>query len=105
MTLKELCGSKWDNCPFDGAADSMGISRSDAKKLAKEVESICSELKKAKVTAGYELELTIKVKGSELDEPEEEELTICVYKINGRWFLDVISLVEGIGGIGGLLPF
>ena len=21
MTLKELCGSKWDNCPFDGEVD------------------------------------------------------------------------------------
>ena len=74
-----------DSDDYEDMADELGISKSNAKKLVKEYESICKKLKKAKITAGYELEITWKLTGSELDEPEENETTMTVYKIGGKW--------------------
>ena len=76
-----------DSDIYDDIADEVGLSKSQVKDAVKSLESFAKECKKAKVTAGYELDLVIKMTGSELDEPEEEELSLCVYKINGRWFL------------------
>lgn len=81
-------------------ADDMGISRSDAKKYVKALEALCKEMKQAKVTAGYELDIIIKITGSELDEPKEQERTIHVYKINGRWVSPELSFM----GLTGILP-
>lgn len=75
------------------------ISKSDCKKLVKLLEEAGKELKKAKVTAGYELEVTLMVKGSEVDEPEEMELSLNVYKVNGRWMLDYVSLAQSYIGM------
>lgn len=74
-----------DSDDIEEMADALGISKSNAKKLIKEYESICKKLKKAKISAGYELEITWKLTGSELDEPEENESTMTVYKIGGKW--------------------
>lgn len=71
---------------LEDMAEMMGLKKSDAKKLKNIMEGFYKKMKKAKVTAGYELEVTYFVKGSELDEPEElGEDTIEVYKVNGRW--------------------
>ncbi len=78
-------------------ADDLGISRSDAKKLVKQQESLFKKMKTAKVTAGYELSVVFTVKGSELDEPAEtEEITVYVYKINGRWYTDDLPGMYGM---------
>ena len=81
-------------------ADDMGISRSDAKKYVKALEALYKDMKQAKVTAGYELDIIIKITGSELDEPQEQERTIHVYKINGRWVSPELSFM----GLTGILP-
>ena len=66
--------------------EEMGLKKSDAKKVKSIMEDFYKGLKKAKISAGYELEVTYLVKGSELDEPEELYTeTIEVYKVNGRW--------------------
>ena len=94
---------------LEDSFDEMGLSKSDAKKVKKIMEGFYKDLKEAKISAGYELEVTYYVKGSELDEPEERyERTINVYKVDGRWVPDVFSLVENamslvMGGVmGGL---
>ena len=67
-------------------ADMLGIKKSDAKKMANTMKDYYKKMKKAKVSAGYELEVTYLVDGKELDEPEElYERTVTVYKVNGRW--------------------
>ena len=81
----------YDSDDWSDMADSMGISRSDAKKYAKKMQDMYKEMRTAKVTAGYELDIIIKITGSELDEPEEQEHTIHVYKINGRWVSPELS--------------
>ena len=77
----------WDSDDWKEAADELGFDgdKSKAKKYYKTMEKIAKEYKTAKVSAGYELEVTVITKGRELDEPIENERTIKVYKIDGRW--------------------
>ena len=71
---------------LEDSFDEMGLSKSDAKKVKKLMEGFYKDLKEAKISAGYELEVTYYVKGSELDKPEERyETTVYVYKVDGRW--------------------
>ena len=70
---------------YEEGADELGITKSQAKKYAKAQESIAKTLKKAKVTEGYILTVSVTTTGSELDEPEEDEFEIEVYKVDGRW--------------------
>ena len=66
-------------------ADELGLSKANAKRIPKLLDDLYDELRSAKVTKGYELEVILRINGEYLDEPEEEELTLYVYKINGRW--------------------
>ena len=75
----------FDSDDWEDLADELGLKKSQAKKLEDILEDVYKELKSVKVTKGYELTVKVTLKGSELDEPEEEEDTICVYKVNGRW--------------------
>lgn len=77
----------WDSDDWKEAADELGFDgdKSKAKKYYKTMEKIAKEYKTAKVSAGYELEVTVITKGRELDEPIENERTFKVYKIDGRW--------------------
>ena len=75
----------FDDDELEELAEESGISKSNYKKMVKAMEKIAKKFGKAKVTAGYELEVEVKITGSELDEPEEEEMTVIVLKINGRW--------------------
>ena len=89
-----------DNDDLEDWADDADLKLSDAKKLKNEAVSLCKKAKKAKITAGYELDVTYYVKGSELDEPEElYEATITVYKVNGKWvsYDTVVQLVMRMG--------
>jgi predicted tellurium resistance membrane protein TerC len=74
-----------DDEDYEEAAEELGITKSQAKKYYKERESVAKTLKKAKVTEGYVLTVSVTITGSELDEPEEDEYEISVYKVNGRW--------------------
>lgn len=70
---------------WDVIANSFDISTSQSKKLFSAWEDFGKLLKKAKVTEGYELTVTI-TRGSELGEPIEQEMTTMnVYKVDGRW--------------------
>lgn len=77
----------YDSEDWEEAAEYLGFDgdKSKVKKLVKIVDKIRDVYKGAKVTDGYELEVTVILTGSELDEPEEVEMTINVYKVNGRW--------------------
>lgn len=75
----------FDSDDWEDLADELGLKKSQAKKLEDILEDVYKELKSVKVTKGFELTVKTTLKGSELDEPEEEEETICVYKVNGRW--------------------
>ncbi len=75
----------YDSDEWEDLADELGLKKSQAKKLEDILEDVYKELKSVKVTKGFELTVKTTLKGSELDEPEEDEVTICVYKINGRW--------------------
>ena len=88
--LKDLLDEleDYDSDDWEEIADDMGLTKSQAKKLEGILEDVYKELKGVKVTKGYELTVTTTLKGSELDEPEEEEETIYVYKVNGRWVTD-----------------
>ena len=82
----------WDSDDWEEVADEAGMTKSQVKSFMKALEKLAKALKKVKVTDGYEMDVTLKITGSELDEPEEQEETICVYKVNGRWIsLESIS--------------
>lgn len=87
--VKEV--KKMDDDVWEELEDQTGLKEKEMKKILDEVDSIGSKMKKAKVTAGYELEVTLILKGSELDEPEETEININVIKVNGRWIIDFVS--------------
>lgn len=70
---------------IEDMADEAGISKAQCKKMIKKMKSIAKTLKKAKISAGYDLDITTILRGSELDERQESEDTCTVYKINGRW--------------------
>ena len=91
VALDEYESEDWEEL-----ADQMGLdgNKSKAKKIKDIMKGIRKELKGAKVSAGYELEVVKTLKGSELDEPVETEKTIYVYKVNGRWLSsDALSVV------------
>ena len=94
-----------DSDDYEDMADAIGISKSQAKDLIKIAKDFAKDCKSADVKAGYELNLILSMNGSELDEPEETEMTVRVFKVDGRWVPDVFSLVEdmGMGMIGGLM--
>jgi hypothetical protein len=75
-------------------ADELGISKAKAKKLIKLGKKFFKDAKSAKVSAGYEVDITYIVKGKELDEPKETTQTVYVYKVNGKWTLDFDTLMS-----------
>lgn len=82
--IKEM--DDYDSDDWEDMADSLGISKSEAKEFAKVIKALYEELKSVKVTEGYELEIVEMVSGEELGDPEEvREYTVYVYKVNGRW--------------------
>lgn len=77
--------TKDDDFDWDDFADELDVSKKEAKKIVKHIEKIADTWRTAKVTAGYEMEVELIIKGSELDEPEESEDEVKVYKVNGKW--------------------
>ena len=78
---------------LDDFADHLGVSKAKARKFLSAFESVMKELKSADITDGYELSILITVDGEELDDPEEESRTMCVYKINGHWISEDILMI------------
>jgi hypothetical protein len=77
----------YDSDEWEDFADDMGFDgdKSKAREFISAVDDLRKVYKTAKVTDGYRLWVTVELDGSELDEPEEEEMEICVFKVNGRW--------------------
>lgn len=84
-----------DSDDYEEMAEELGVSKSEAKKIVAQAEKFLKKCKSAKVTAGYELDLLVTIDGK--DGEDESELTVNVYKVNGRWVLDVFSLVRMFG--------
>jgi len=84
-----------DSDDYEMLAEMLGLTKSQAKKMVKEQISIAKILKTAKVTAGYELIVEVTVTGSEAEDEESVERTICVYKVDGRWVSE--SAIYGLG--------
>jgi len=92
-----------DKDDYADMADDLGISKGQVKKGVKALKSFCKDCKGAKVKKGYELKVEAKVTGKELDEPMEMELSVNVFKVDGRWVIDVFSLADSATGMmGGL---
>lgn len=77
-----------DDDELEEGADQLGLKKGDIKKAIKILKSICKKVEKAKVSAGYELELKIIISGKELDDDIELELPINVWKVSGHWVPD-----------------
>lgn len=77
---ENLNSDEWED--MAGWAD---LSVVELKTYMDVIKSIANQLKNAKVEEGYELTVTMIIRGSKLDEPEEEKSAIRVYKVNGRW--------------------
>lgn len=80
----------YDSDDWEDMADNMGFdgSKSKAKAVISAMKDIRKVYKSAKVSAGYRLTVVVELTGSELDEPEENEREITVYKVNGRWITE-----------------
>ena len=94
-----------DSDDYEDLADELGVSKAKAKKLVKLLKGFTKDCKKAKVTKGYELDVSMTITGKDADDVEPMEFTVRVYKVDGRWVLDVFSLVQeiGIGALGSLV--
>lgn len=87
--------SENEDVDYEEVAYYEDLTVAQAKKLVKAQNGIAKILKKVKVSAGYTLTVNVTIRGSELDEPEEEEMEINVYKINGRWVSDYALMMLG----------
>ena len=88
-----------DSDDIEEMAEALDISKAQARKMVNIMKKIAKKMKNAKVTGGYELEYVRILTGKELDEPEEYEGSMVVYKINGRW-ISVSALYSILGMIG-----
>lgn len=74
-----------DSDEWKDMADEVGLSKSQLKNLFRQIFSMGKICQNAEVSEGYELTVLVTLTGRELDEPEEDEITVCVYKVDGRW--------------------
>lgn len=63
------------------------VKQKDAESLIDHMKAFSKELKDAEVTAGYELDLTLKMEGK--DDDDEVDVTVAVIKLNGKWVISV----------------
>ena len=76
------------------------ISKKQSRKIAEFAGSTMKKLKKVKVTDGYVLTIDIKIKGRE-DEYEEEDVEVCVVKMDGKWCIEPLATyTHYVGDIG-----
>lgn len=78
----------YDSEDWDNLAEELGLSKAESKKFVAVVEELYNELKDAKITEGYQLEVTYILSGSKMDEPEKQTYPFTVYKINGYWVME-----------------
>ena len=82
------------------------VSSSEQKKIKSMLEDLSKKMSKVKINAGYEMTVTIGIKGVDKDDLEdlyndynidELEIDLNVIKINGDWYIDAISLLNTFG--------
>lgn len=66
-------------------ADDLDMSTADLKALIACVKELGQQYRGAEVSEGWELSVLSNITGSELDDPEEDDLELIVLKINGKW--------------------
>ena len=76
----------------------MDLRKSEVKELVAEFRSLVEDMGRVTVDKGYELEVKQIITGSELEEPEENNVTIIVLKVNGRWvsYIDYVQIFKSV---------
>lgn len=91
----------YDSDDWEEMAEEIGLSKSQCKDLVDAFKDLKKALKNPKVEEGYALTVHVTLTGSEVDEPDEDEIEVYVYKVDGRWIsesaLSVISFLRFIG--------
>lgn len=90
----------YDSDDWEDLADELEMTKAQAKNLVAAIKQLADDVSHVEVTDGYELELTRIVTGSELDEPEEDDVTIVVLKINGKWVSSTMTSMASNFGYG-----
>lgn len=74
------------------------INDEQSEEIAEFAEGVKKSLHKVKVTQGYILTLDTKIQGK--DDEDEEDLEICVVKMNGKWCIEPIATYSNyMGGL------
>lgn len=83
-------------------ADRMGLEKDDLRTLGKELKELGKDIKNANVKKGYEVDVTIFVKG--IDDRDDYDVTFSVVKADGKWVnpirIDQYTLLNYLYGIG-----
>lgn len=75
-----------DSDDIEDLAEDSDISKGQAKKLVKAMKDYFKSLGKAKVQAGYNLEVIVRAK-YDGDTDKTERIDVQVLKINGKWYI------------------
>lgn len=87
-----------DNSDLKDTADDMGLKKDDLKKMAEIAKDLGKKLKKAKVSNGYDLDVNIRIKGSDDEDDHDAELTVV--KVDGKWvYLNSITSYSAISSL------
>lgn len=75
-----------DEAKLEREAEASGLTKEQCREKLNLYKKIYTEMRTAQITEGYELDYTIYVKGSSLEEPaESDSATDTVCKVNGKW--------------------
>lgn len=77
----------FDTDDWQDLAEELEMTRTQAKKFIAALNNMVKDFGRLEVTAGYELDILRTITGEYLDEPEEEDITLEVVKVNGKWVL------------------
>lgn len=84
----------FDSKDWENFADSSNLFVFQAKLYVLATNALYQELKDAEITEGYEIKSNFIIDGSNLDEPKEQEKTMFVYKIDGRWVISELLEIQ-----------
>lgn len=68
-----------------------------AEKMEKVYKDLLKDIKDIEVTAGYELTVEYKIEGK--DDEDEDEITLIVLKVNGKWCCTNLNAIDEIEDI------
>ena len=95
---------KWDELTDSLDDADIDLSASDIKKLQKSTQTFLKKLDKFKVSQAYKVKAELSIKGS--DDDDETDVEFNVVKVNGKWYIDPITLADEMGmGLGSLSSY